>query len=198
MKTFIRIIVVFNVFCFTIFAQNIYNSSEVKLKAPLKQDWSYKATMSNQTEAIDFNTTNGGQKSTTKYFMENHVGAYWFWPSAEYFSSLIGYSLLTIHGFKSDNPDDASMIRGAYRGLGVGFFTVEGNTGVTLFGHGRLKTNLVADIGYTFSSSKLKGFYSSVAYGIPIRLDRNKLVLLDIGIAFIGSPTLFTRIGLLL
>lgn len=139
-----------------------------------------------------------GQESTTKYFMENDIGAFWYWPSAEHFSSSVGYSFVTIHGFTSVSSENADVVKGVYRGLGLGFFTVQGNTAVALFGHGRFMNSLVIDIGYTFSSSVLKGFYSSLGYGIPIRLDKSTFILIDIGIAYIGSPTLFTRIGLLL
>ncbi len=148
--------------------------------------------------AIETNAASSGQESTTKYFMENDIGAFWYWSSAEHFSSSVGYSFVTIHGFTSVNSEDADVVKGAYRGLGLGFFTVQGNTAIALFGHGRFMNSLVIDIGYTFSSSVLKGFYSSLGYGMPIKLDQNKSILIDIGIAYIGSPTLFMRIGLLL
>ncbi|MHB8579049.1 MAG: hypothetical protein ACYDA4_04205 [Ignavibacteriaceae bacterium] len=132
-------------------------------------------------------------ESTSRYLMENDIGTYWYWPSAEHFSNSIGYSFVTIHGFISNNTNDI----GVYRALGLGFTTVHGNTAITLFGHVRL-TLLVIDVGYSFSSSDLKGFYYSLGYGVPIILDQNTFIMIDVGIAYVGSPTLFLRVGLLL
>jgi len=152
-----------------------------------------KEIISNQTINSKYNATNDEQKSSTIYFMENFIGSQWYWPSAENYSNLKGYSIVTIHGFKSLNRDYVPII--VDRGIGLGYFTVGGNTGVAIFGHGRSNNYLVLDIGYIFSTSKLKGLYYSFAYGIPIVLDKKKSIIFDFGTAYIGSPTLFIRIG---
>jgi hypothetical protein len=85
-----------------------------------------------------------------------------------------------------------------YKGIGLGFITFDGNTGINLFAHARLKSNFVFDFGYTFSSSELKGIYFSLGFSFPIQLDKNKSIIIDFGVAEIGSPTPFGRIGLLL
>jgi hypothetical protein len=166
-------------------APNINPPEEVK---PQKQAYHPKTVVSKPA--------NNEKESTTKYFMENLVGIYY--PDPAYSLDIVGYSFFTIHGITSDDPTDAPIFRGMYKGIGLGFITFDGNTGINLFAHARLKSNFVFDFGYTFSSSELKGIYYSLGFSFPIQLDKNKSIIIDFGVAEIGSPTPFGRIGLLL
>ncbi|MBU0560082.1 MAG: hypothetical protein KKG93_10995 [Bacteroidetes bacterium] len=163
-------------------AQNIYNSNDVKLQAPLKQNWSYKAN----SIVINQPDEDPQLSDLLKYYTLNGVGINWFAPSGEKLQDNTVYSVSTVHGFRRTDMNASGAI-----GLTYWFTPLENF--FTVFG--RFQRGIIfSELGKSFGK-EIIGFTYFFGLTIPYHISADQAVVVDLAYGGIVGPMLIAKIS---